>query len=165
LRSASILLLAAGLTLTAACGEEGPPPGMVADTAFLEDAGKPGTILRRGPATPEEVADPSPTPTVEGDVGQVSIYDGFFVTAPCASPPRVDASRQRDTIHVRVISDAPDTPADSSCSESDRAWGYAALVGEFEEGRYEVRVSHEGDRARPSLDTVFTGITIESRQR
>ena len=157
------VVLAAGLVLSAACGDGGPPPGMVADTTYLEDALTPGVILRRGPASPEEVASPAPSPVVSGDYGQISVYDGFFITAPCASAPRIDASRESGTIRVRVISE--EAPADDACGESERAWAYAALIGEFEPGRYDVRVSHEGDLARSPLDTVYTDIAIEPRRR
>jgi hypothetical protein len=160
-----ILVLAAGLALLAGCLDDGPPPGMVADTTYLDDPDQPGTVLRRGPATPDEVADPSPAPTVEGATGRISVYDGFFVTAPCAGPPRVDASLQQDTIHVDVISDPAVLPTDSICAGTDRAWGYAVLVGPFEAGSYAVRLRHQGDRARPPLDTVLAGITIEPRSR
>jgi hypothetical protein len=164
-RKVSTVVLAAGLIVPAACGDGGPPPGMVVDTSFMEDATMPGSVLRRGPASPEQLANPTPSPTVRGDSGQISIYDGFFVTAPCARPPVVDASLERDTIRVRIVSQAPAAPADTACAEASRAWGYATLVGQFDGGIYQVHVVHQGDLARAPLDTVYTDITIESRTR
>ncbi|MFO7893383.1 MAG: hypothetical protein R6U63_06615 [Longimicrobiales bacterium] len=122
----------------------------------------PGIILRHGPATPEAVAGPVRAPVVEGDRGQLSIYDGYFILAACATPIRVTATRG-DTITVRVVSE-PDTARAGPCQERPKPIGYAMLVGQFEPDRYTVRLIHEGDGARPTpLDTVYDNITIQPK--
>lgn len=126
---------------------------------------KPGTILRFGPATSEEIARPATSPMVRGDEGVVSIHEGYFVRGPCARPLRVDASSHGDTILVRVVSE-PDTSRVGTCEERERPTGYAVLVGQFQPAEYRVRVVHEGDRARPtSLDTVYDNIIVKPKQR
>lgn len=122
----------------------------------------PGIVLRKGPATPEAIAGPVYPPIVAGDRGQLSIYEGYFLRAPCSTPIAVDASRG-DTITVRIRS-RPDTAAPDPCPEAPKPIGYAMLVGQFEPGTYAVRLIHEGDHARPSpLDTVYDNITVEPK--
>lgn len=132
------------------------------DTAY-SDPTAPGTILRRGPATPEAIRNPPSAPTVYGAAGQVSVHNGFFVAAPCASAPRVDVGRRQDTILVRMVSQS-DTVRGVACPDSARAYGYALLVGQFDPGEYSVRVTHQGDRGRPPLDTVYDDITVQPRR-
>lgn len=125
---------------------------------------KPGTVFRQGPATPEEIARPLHPPIVEGGEGQVSIYDGYFVRGPCATPLQVDANRG-DTILVRLMS-KPDSARADNCQEEEQPTGYAVLVGQFEPAEYAVRVVHEGDRSRPApLDTVYENIIVTPRPR
>ena len=136
-------------------------------TADTVDRGgtKPGTILRWGPATPEAIEGPVYPPVVAGDRGQVSIYEGYFVSRPCHRPLRAEADLQADTIIVRVIAD-PDTARTGPCEEVEKQLGYAMLVGQFDPGTYAVRLIHEGDMAREALlDTVYAGIAIEPRER
>lgn len=165
--SARASIAAVLLTLTGACapdvgGTSTNNTVIWADSTGLE---KPGTILRFGPAAPEVASNPPSAPVVDGDKGQVSIYEGYFLREPCALPLRVDASHQGDTILVRVIS-APDSLRLDTCAEGQRPTGYAVLVGQFEPDDYAVRIVHEGDRARPTpLDTVFDNITIRPRER
>lgn len=166
-RGLAIEALCLGLVVAACAPEsDGRLHGalITADTvdAALE---QPGTVLRFGPATPEEIARPLYAPIVEGDHGQVSIYRGFFVREPCALPLRVDASLGVDTITLRVVSE-PDTARADTCQEGEHPTGYAVLVGQFEPDVYAVRVVHEGDRSRPApLDTVYENITVAPRER
>lgn len=99
-------------------------------------------------------------PIVAGDSGQISVYDGYFLLAPCSQPLRVQASQAEDTIRVRLFS-SPDTAATGPCAEDVRPWEYSLLVGQFEPGEYVVHVRHEGDLARETaLDTLYRGIEI-----
>lgn len=161
------LLAALAFGAGAACGAPPEPAEGVGNAdirADTVDSSRPGTILRYGPADPEVVSGPVYPPVVVGDEGQVSVYEGFFIQEPCALPLRVDASRQSDTILVRVISE-PDT-ARVDCRESERPAAYAVLVGQFEPGAYSVRVVHEGDRARTTpLDIVYDNIAIRPNPR
>lgn len=160
--AAALLALSAGACAPDAGGTDTSDARVSADTT---DPGleKPGTILRFGPAAPEVAAGPLAPPTVEGDEGQVSIYEGYFLRGPCSLPLRVDASHQGDTILVRVISE-PDSTRLDTCEEGQRPTGYAVLVGQFEPDDYQVRVIHEGDGARPTpLDTVYENITVRPR--
>lgn len=170
-RAAMGLWLLAGL----ACVGDGEQARAQADgpmqeaviTADTVDRGgtKPGTILRWGPATPEAIEGPVYPPVVAGDRGQVSIYEGYFVSQPCYRPLRADADLQADTIVVRVIAD-PDTARAGPCEEAEKPLGYAMLVGQFDPGSYAVRLIHEGDTARDApLDTVYADIAIEPRER
>lgn len=154
---------------TGACTPDGD--NMALDRATLvvdtvdPDLVKPGTVLRFGPATPEEIARPHYPPVVRGDEGVVSIYEGYFVRAPCSLPLRVDASNEGDTILVRVVSEADSTRTET-CEEPERPTGYAVLVGQFQPAGYRVRIVHEGDRSRPtSLDTVYDDITVKPKRR
>ena len=127
-------------------------------------ADKPGTILRFGPAEPEVAAGPFYPPVVVGDEGQISIYEGFFLVAPCSRPLRADASRAADTIVVRLISEP--AASDADCQDVERPTGYALLAGQFEPGDYPVRLIHQGDLARETpLDTVYEDITVEPNPR
>lgn len=164
MRRPGALTVALSLTLAAGCAPEGPGPNTEAfevsadtvDPALIA----PGVILRRGPATPEAVEGPVYPPVVTGDAGQLSIYEGFFLRAPCSTALAVEASRG-DTITVRVWS-APDTTAPTPCPDGPKAVGYAMLVGQFDPGTYAVRLIHDGDGARPApLDTVYDNITVE----
>ena len=138
------------------------PAGTDGSSSARADSEKPGTVMRRGPATAEAIADPPAVPSVRGGQGQLSIYDGFFLAAPCAGEPRVDASRRQDTVLVRIVSEPAAVPTES-CDEEARAWGYSLLVGPFQPDEYPVRVVHEGDLERPPLDTVFSDVAIEPR--
>lgn len=122
----------------------------------------PGIIFRKGPADPQVAAGPVYPPVVTGEPEVLSIYDGYFLRAPCSTPLSVEASRG-DTITVRLRS-RPDTTAPDPCQDSPKPIGYAMLVGPIEPGTYAVRLIHEGDRARPSpLDTVYENITIDAK--
>ena len=165
--------VAAALVLTGCAGEPGSEPSgdqgfSGADSARISAdtvaADKPGTIFRFGPAEPEVASGPVYPPVVVGDEGQISIYEGFFLRAPCSRPLQADASRAGDTIVVRIIS-RPDSAA-AGCQEAERATGYALLAGQFEPGDYPVRLIHEGDLAREApLDTVYENITVEPNPR
>jgi hypothetical protein len=161
---AALLLLA-----TAACtpdGEEAASSGAaIAVDATDPDLERPGTIFRSGPATPEEIARPLYPPIVRGAEGVVSIYEGYFVRAPCSRPLRVDANSEGDTILVRVVSET-DTARTDTCAQPERPTGYSVLVGEFPPADYRVRIVHEGDRSRPTrLDTVYDDITVKPKRR
>lgn len=157
------------LLVTAACTPDhdelaAARAAMTVDTTDHEFE-TPGTVFQFGPATPEEVARPLYPPVVRGDEGVVSIYEGYFVRAPCSRPLRVDASHEGDTILVRVVSES-DTARIETCAEAERPTGYAVLVGQFEPAEYQVRIVHEGDRSRPtSLDTVYDDITVKPKRR
>ena len=152
-----LLGLAAGCDAGADAGDRFT---VTADTVDL--AMTPGVIFRHGPATPEAIAAPVTPPVVRGGEGRLSIYDGFFIRAPCSTPLQVQA-RRGDTVTVRVWSE-PDTTAADPCPEEPKPVGYSMLVGPFDPGTYTVRVSHEGDGARPVLlDTVYEDITVDPK--
>jgi len=159
---AALLLVLAALA-TGCSDARGPGQSLLVTTDTVDPALlAPGIVLRRGPATPEAIAGPVYPPIVKGDRGQVSIYEGYFLQAPCSSPIAAEAFRG-DTITVRVRS-LPDTLAPDPCPEAPKPIGYAMLVGQFEPGTYAVRLIHEGDHARPSpLDTVYPNITVEPK--
>jgi hypothetical protein len=137
-------------------------PSIDADSAIFDPSLGPGTVLRAGPANAEQVADPTSAPVVAADGPQVAIHDGFFRTAPCGGPLGANAVLLSDTIVVRVVSQPPaDTAA---CEGEGEATAYALLVGQFEPGDYVVRLIHDGDRARPPLDTVYPPVTLEPRE-
>ncbi|MDX1579070.1 MAG: hypothetical protein R3266_11320 [Gemmatimonadota bacterium] len=160
-----VVAVACVLALGAAC-QDPPRDASMATTVVTTDTvdpalQKPGTVFRFGPATEDVLTGPVEPPVVEGDSGQVSIYEGFFVQAPCARPLRAGADTSGDTIIVRVVSE-PDTARTGPCLEEEKALGYAMLVGRFEPGDYAVRVIHEGDLARdPPLDRVYEDIGIQ----
>ncbi len=164
MRPSAVLAVAVLAALAAGCGPDTAADRedsfqVTADTIDPELLA-PGTILRQGPATPEAMAGPVRPPVLAGAKGQISISQGYFVRAPCATSISVRASRG-DTITVRVTS-RPDTTAPDPCPETPKPIGYAMLVGQFEPGSYAVRLIHEGDGARPApLDTVYENITVE----
>lgn len=155
------------LAISAGCDGSDRPDALdgqiiIADTIDPELI-QPGTVLRVGPATEEAINRPVFPPIVRGDEGMISIYDGFFIQAPCSLPLQRAVRLSRDTITVRFIS-APDTTLDGPCQEDSRPLGYSMLVGQFEPDSYAVRLMHEGDQARATpLDTVYEDIAVEPK--